>query len=236
MGPLWYAIRAGGLKQRGHNSEKFRRELLNQVSPVCIGWRKGFSALRQDVGSAADHHGDGRNGCADGMRECRQSAVGTCGRAAQGDVGALRIGSQTRAESMRQLLVEGLLLGLSGGALGILLAPRFSAVLINMMWGGERTDMPFSSHVDGRILLLISRWLLSQFALQLGPGVAVLAAKSAPALKQQVITAGGPLRFRRIAVGVQVGLSLVLLVGAGLFMRTLRNLKTLNVGFPPIIW
>jgi putative ABC transport system permease protein len=54
----------------------------------------------------------------------------------------------------------------------------------------------------------------------------------APALKQQVITAGGPLRFRRIAVGVQVGLSLVLLVGAGLFMRTLRNLKTLNVGFP----
>jgi len=54
----------------------------------------------------------------------------------------------------------------------------------------------------------------------------------APALKQQVITAGGPLRFRRIAVGVQLGLSLLLLVGAGLFMRTLRNLKSLDVGFP----
>jgi putative ABC transport system permease protein len=53
-----------------------------------------------------------------------------------------------------------------------------------------------------------------------------------PALKQQVMTGGGPLHFRRFAVGVQVGLSLVLLVGAGLFVRTLRNLKSLNVGFP----
>jgi len=52
-------------------------------------------------------------------------------------------------------------------------------------------------------------------------------------LKQQVVTAGGPLRFRRLSVAVQIGLSLLLLVGAGLFVRTLNNLKTLDLGFTP---
>ncbi len=51
-------------------------------------------------------------------------------------------------------------------------------------------------------------------------------------LKQQTTTgSGGHLRFRRISVAVQIGLSLLLLVGAGLFVRTLQNLKSLNVGF-----
>jgi predicted permease len=45
------------------------------------------------------------------------------------------------------------------------------------------------------------------------------------------MTAGsGPLRFRRISVAVQIGLSLLVLLGAGLFVRTLHNLKSLNVG------
>jgi len=54
----------------------------------------------------------------------------------------------------------------------------------------------------------------------------------APALKQQAMTAGsGALRFRRLSVAVQIGLSVLVLVGAGLFVRTLHNLKSLNVGF-----
>src|SRR5262249_35476141 len=52
-------------------------------------------------------------------------------------------------------------------------------------------------------------------------------------LKQQVVTAGGPLRFRRLSVALQIGLSLLLLVGAGLFVRTLTNLKMLDLGFTP---
>src|SRR5207249_516644 len=50
-------------------------------------------------------------------------------------------------------------------------------------------------------------------------------------LKQQMVTSGGPLRFRRVSVAVQIGLSLLLLVGAGLFMRTLGNLKSTDLGF-----
>jgi putative ABC transport system permease protein len=129
-------------------------------------------------------------------------------------------------------VVEGLLLGLTGGIAGILLAPRFSAVLMNMMWGAQRTALPFSSHVDLRILLFnFSLTVLASSLFSLAPALQFWRPNLAPALKQQVATAGGPLRFRRVAVGVQLGLSLLLLVGAGLFMRTLRNLKSVNVGF-----
>jgi hypothetical protein len=41
----------------------------------------------------------------------------------------------------------------------------------------------------------------------------------------------GPLRFRRISVALQIGLSLMLLVSAGLFVRTLHNLRSLDAGF-----
>jgi predicted permease len=138
-----------------------------------------------------------------------------------------------RTRVIRQLVIEGLLLGLAGGLIGIILAPRFSAVLINMIWGGQRTDMPFSSHVDGRILAFnFAVAVLASLLFSLAPALQFWRPNLVPALKQQVIAGGGPLRFRRFAVGLQIGLSLVLLVGASLFVRSLRNLKALNVGFP----
>ena len=74
--------------------------------------------------------------------------------------------------------------------------------------------------------------LLVSLLFSLAPAVQFWRPNLAPALKQQAMTAGGgPLRFRRISVAVQIGLSLLVLVGAGLFVRTLHNLKSLNVGF-----
>src|SRR5262249_29430745 len=84
-----------------------------------------------------------------------------------------------------------------------------------------------------RILLFnFSLALLVSLLFSLAPAAQFWRPNLAPALKQQATTAGsGPLRFRRISVGLQIGLSLLVLVGAGLFVRTLHNLKTLNVGF-----
>ena len=46
-----------------------------------------------------------------------------------------------RKRVVQQLLVEGLLLGLTGGVLGIILVPQVSAVLIDMIWGGTGMEL-----------------------------------------------------------------------------------------------
>jgi len=115
----------------------------------------------------------------------------------------------------------------------MLLAPRVSAVLITMIWGGGTGDLPFSAKPDLRIMLFnCGLALLASLLFSLAPALQFWRPNLAPALKQQGMTArSSPLRFRRISVGVQIGLSLMLLVGAGLFVRTLHNLRSLNAGF-----
>jgi predicted permease len=55
-----------------------------------------------------------------------------------------------------------------------------------------------------------------------------------PALKQQTVTSsGGALLLRRVSVGVQIALSVLLLAAAGLFLRTLNNLRAEDLGFQP---
>ena len=138
-----------------------------------------------------------------------------------------------RWQIIRQLLAEGLLLGLLGGALGLLLAPAVSSLLIRRIVGDTATDLPFSSSVDTRILLFtFALALLVSLLFSLAPALRFLHPDLANSLKQQSTTsAGSQLRFRRALVAVQIGLSLLLLVGAGLFVRTLHNLRTLDVGF-----
>jgi predicted permease len=233
VAPLWYAIRAEELKQRGHSSEHFKESFLTKSHLFVREGAKGFSPLRADVQEPL---------------LIIMGMVGLVALMACANVGSLllvraagRIREMSvryalgakRARVVQQLLVEGLLLGLAGGALGILIAPRISAWLIDMIWSRMAGDLPFSSHPDLRILLFnFSLALLVSLIFSFAPAVQFWRPNLAPALKQQAMTAaGGPLRFRRIAAGVQIGLSLLVLVAAGLFVRTLHNLKSLNVGF-----
>lgn len=232
LSPLWYAIRADELKQMTHSTESFRETFLTKSHLSVLDGAKGFSPLRKDAQTPL---------------LIVMAMVGLVALMACANVGSLllvRAAGRLREMSvryalgakrvrvMRQLLVEGLLLGLTGGVIGIIFAPRFSAVLIKMIWGAGGGVLPFSAQVDRRILLFnFSLAVVVSLLFSLAPALQFWRPNLAPALKQQVITAGGPLRFRRIAVGVQLGLSLLLLVGAGLFMRTLRNLKSLDVGF-----
>src|ERR1039458_9475460 len=233
INPLWYSIRADELKQRGHSSEHFKESFLTKSHLFVRDGAKGFSPLRADVQEPL---------------VIIMGMVGLVALMACANVGSLllvraagRIREMSvryalgakRARVVQQLLVEGLLLGLAGGALGILIAPRISAWLINMIWSRTAGDLPFSSHPDLRILVFnFSLALLVSLIFSLAPAVQFWRPNLAPALKQQAMTAsGGPLRFRRLSVAVQIGLSILVLVGAGLFVRTLHNLKSLNVGF-----
>jgi predicted permease len=232
INPLWYSIRADELKQRGHSSDSFKESFLTKSHLFVRDGAKGFSPLRRDIQEPL---------------LIIMAMVGLVALMACANVGSLllvraagRIREMSvryalgakRARVVQQLLVEGLLLGLTGGALGIAIAPIISARLINMIWSRTAGDLPFSSHPDLRILLFnFSLALLVSLIFSLAPAEQFWRPNLVPALKQQVMTSGsGPLRFRRISVAVQIGLSILVLVGAGLFVCTLHNLKSLNVG------
>jgi putative ABC transport system permease protein len=232
INPLWSSIRADELKQIENGTESFRENFVAKSHLSLLDGRKGFSPLRSDLQTPL---------------LILMAMVGLVALMACANVGGLllvRAAGRLREMSVRyalganrtrviqQLLVEGLLLGLAGGILGPLLALRISVVLINMLWGANGMELPFSSHLDLRILLFNFTLAVSaSLFFGLAPALQFWRPNLIPALKQQTISGGGPLRFRRILVGVQVGLSLLLLVGAGLFMRTLHRLKALDVGF-----
>ena len=66
----------------------------------------------------------------------------------------------------------------------------------------------------------------------LAPAIQLLRPDLVTALKQKASTAtGGVLGLRRVVVSVQIGLSVLLLIGAGLFVRTIENLRHVNAGF-----
>ncbi|MFZ0418487.1 MAG: ABC transporter permease [Candidatus Sulfotelmatobacter sp.] len=232
INPVWSAIRTDELKQIGHSTENFRENFVARSHLSLLDGKKGFSPLRSDLQTPL---------------LIVMAMVGLVALMACANVGSLllvRAAGRLREMSVRyalgarrerviqQLLVEGLLLGLTGGVLGIILAPQILSLLIRMIWGNTGMELPFSSHLDLRILLFnFTLAVAASLFFSLAPALQFWRPNLAPALKQQVIAGGGPLRFRRIAVGVQIGLSLMLLVGAGLFARTLHNLKSLDVGF-----
>ncbi len=147
----------------------------------------------------------------------------------------LALGS-TRARIVGQVLIETLLLSFSGGVLGLLLAFWGTRALINFVVGGA-TYTIFNPRPDARVLAFtFGICLLTGLLFAIAPAVRVSRTTVAPGLKANAHTAagGGGASGRVIAkmlVAVQVMLSVILLVGAGLFLRTLRNLEKENLGF-----
>ena len=98
INPLWYSIRADELKQRGHSSETFQGKLPDQLAPVRARRRQRiFSAAARCRRTAADHHGHGWSGRADGLRQRGQPSAGTSGWPHPRNVGPLRARRKARA-------------------------------------------------------------------------------------------------------------------------------------------
>src|SRR6266511_345799 len=139
-----------------------------------------------------------------------------------------------RMRLVRQLLTESLLLGALGGLLGLLFAQGGTHMLLAFM---QLKDDPVSFNVapDARVLLFtITASLLTGLLFGLAPAFHSSRLDLAAALKGTAANvAAGIERQRSLQslVVVQVGLSVVLLVCAGLFIRTLRHLKGLDAGF-----
>ncbi|HEX4750247.1 MAG TPA: ABC transporter permease [Bryobacteraceae bacterium] len=144
----------------------------------------------------------------------------------------LALGSGRR-RIVQQLLVESLLLSLAGGGAGLVLAVATDKALIHFL-PPQTTPLAISPYPDWRILsfgLAIS--ILAGVAFGLAPALQATRPDVADTLKDQAgaVVGGGSNSVRKILVAAQVTLSLLLLIGAGLFIRSLQNLKDLDPGF-----
>ncbi|HEY3625918.1 MAG TPA: ABC transporter permease [Terracidiphilus sp.] len=139
----------------------------------------------------------------------------------------------TSGQVLLQLLTEGLLLGILGAAAGLLLAPPALRALIHWMSGATADRVPFSGSLDARVLAFTAAaTLAASLVFSLAPAVQFWNPRLADALKQQTDSGrGGSLRFRRTCVALQIGFSLLLIVAAGLFVRTIQNLHNVDPGF-----
>jgi macrolide transport system ATP-binding/permease protein len=139
-----------------------------------------------------------------------------------------------RARLVSQLLVESLLLSVMGGALGLVLAlwsARGLMVLAN-------NNASFTPHLDWRVLAFTAATaILTGLFFGLIPAFRSLRIDLTPALKAgagtSAATASGTKWYSlgNFLVVAQVSLAVVALVTAGLLVRTLSNLKNVNLGF-----
>jgi predicted permease len=137
-----------------------------------------------------------------------------------------------RSRLIGQLLTESLVLALAGGALGVVFASAASRLLIHMVSDG-RIPLHLNVPLDMRLLSFALCVTLST-ALLFGtiPAFRATRVNLTDSLKDgrsQSAASRGPLA--KVLVVSQVALSLVLLVGAGLFVRSLLNLTNVDTGF-----
>ncbi len=231
--PLWHGIRQEQLAQTDHSEELTRRGFLQKTKLLVVDNSRGFSPLRDQV-EVPLLILMGMVGLVLLMACVNVSSlllVRASGRIREMSVRYSLGASKWRV--IRQLLVEGLVLGILGSALGLTLAPLLSSVLIHNVVIDPSAGLPFAARPDLRVLLFnFALAFVVSLLFSLAPAVRFLYPDLVNSLNQQTATASGSnLRFRRISVGLQISLSLVLLIGAGLFVQTLRNLRNVDPGF-----
>jgi putative ABC transport system permease protein len=134
-----------------------------------------------------------------------------------------------RLRLIRQLLTEGFLLAALGGALGLVFARMGTDLLLGLL--------PFTREIklDMRMLgITLVVTILTGVLFGLAPALQATRFELIPALKNDTAGMVGGRRkweLRRLLVALQVALSLVLLVWGGLFVRSLQNLKAVDLGY-----
>jgi predicted permease len=140
-----------------------------------------------------------------------------------------------RARIIRQLLVESLLLAGAGAVVGMMLAYAADRVLLRIYLPADAAaEFVVSPLPDARMLAFtLGVMLLTSLVFGLLPAMRASRTEIAVALKDRsgAASAGG-MSLRRLLVSIQIALSLLLLVSAGLFVRTLRNIENVGPGFP----
>ena len=144
-----------------------------------------------------------------------------------------------RARILRQLLTESLLLSVAGGAVGIIFAYWGVHAITAFMSGNSGHPFPFAISPDWRVLsFALGASIFTGILFGLAPAFRGIRVDLAPALKEGTGTSAAAARAgsRWFNLGnglvvAQVALTVVVLIGAGLLVRTLQNLKNVDPGF-----
>ncbi|HZL29142.1 MAG TPA: ABC transporter permease [Acidobacteriaceae bacterium] len=228
---LWKQLRADELTAIPHPTPLFVDRFVAKSSIVLLDDSKGFSPLRDSLKTPLMIL----------MGMVLLLAAMTCMNltslllvrgAARGKEFAVRYAlGAARGRIVRQLLVEGLLLGAIGGLLGLALAPAAAELLVRRVTA-TTGEIAFATRPDAWVLaftLLLSLGISVLFSL--APAWQMMKPDMTDGLRQKSATnLGAAQRFRTAAIAMQIGLSVLLLSGAGLFVRTLHQLKGQSMG------
>lgn len=232
LAPLWHGLRAEELKQISGHSARFEKGFLTDSRLLLHDGARGYSYNRNDLRMPL-------------LVEMGMVILVTLMAAVNvASLILVRAAGRVREFSMRyalgadrkrvlsQLAIEGIMLGLTGGFCALFLAPLVTKLLLHQMMSNDQSN-PFSTSVDFRLALF-------NFAVAIGVSLLFTLAPALQfwkpdligAMKQQsAASTGTALGFRRLTVGLQIGLSMLLLIGSALFVQTLKNLRSVDVGF-----
>lgn len=231
--PLWHSLRAYELTLYPHITARFKKGFLDESHLKVLDDSRGFSPGREDLKMPLII-----------LMSMAGLLVAMCAINVA-TLLLLRAANRAREMSMRyalgakrtrilsQLFVEGGLLGAAGAAVGIALAPVVAEALVRLLTNSDPGSEPYSASVDARMLLFtLAITFITSLLFSIAPAIHFLRPNLAQALRQNAGTATkGSQRFRKLAVGAQIALSVLLLGCAGLFVRTLGNLRHQQVGF-----
>jgi macrolide transport system ATP-binding/permease protein len=139
-----------------------------------------------------------------------------------------------RGRLIRQLLTESLLLAALGGGAGLALAASISGLVVSYTPPNTFSTLTLDNRLDWRVLgFTLGISLLTGLLFGLAPALSASRLDLVSALKDES-TRGGTVRrlsLRNLLVVGQVALSLIVLVGAGLCVRSLQKLQAIDAGF-----
>ena len=170
-------------------------------------------------------------GAADRVLQPGESAGCPRHGAAEGDRGPARPRCQPRPPRSASLLLESVLLSVAGGAAGVALAVFGSTRRCSRFLPASVAALTLSATPDWRVLrftLVVS--LFTGLVFGLAARLQATRPQLASTLKDQAgaVVGGAAVALRKGLVVAQVALSLLLLIGAGLFLQSLNNLKELT--------
>jgi putative ABC transport system permease protein len=231
--PMWHALREYEFTLYKNHSERFKHNFLDVSRIKVLDDSRGFNPDRLQLQKPL---------------AILMSMAGLLVLLCAVNVATLlllRAANRAREMSMRyalgarrgrvisQLMIEGGTLGLLGAAAGLFLAPVVARTLVRIITNSDPGSEPYSASLDTRVLLFtLGISFVATLFFSIAPVFHFLRPDLANSLRQNAGTLSkDSQRFRKLAVGAQIALSVLLLGGAGLFVRTLNNLRHESVGF-----